>query len=187
MADLIKTDEIKVGQPTVSVETPTVTLKQDENKSFNEQAKELVGALATKEAIEDEELRKELTEKKKKELKSSAETELKKEQESLQEAEYGVYKGIASYAGIKKPLPKRYQKILFTMYMVLLFPFQLIVGSVFCVINFFADCVDGFMSKLSSIAKSAKVLVLSVLTLGGVAFAIYIIINLLQKYNIINI
>ena len=169
------------------IKQPELTFELDKSKTFNEQAKDVVGVLATKDAIEDEELRKELTEKKKKELKSSAETELKKEQENLQEAEYGVYKGIASYAGIKKPLPKRYQKILFTMYMVLLFPFQLIVGSVFCVINFFADCVDGFMSKLSSIAKSAKVLVLSVLTLGGVAFAIYIIINLLQKYNIINI
>ena len=186
MQELTKTEEVKSSNPIVTVETPTVTFKQDETKTFNEQAKEMVGALATKEAIEDESLRKDLTETKKKELKSSAEKELKKEQESLQEAQYGVYQGIATYAGVKKPLPQKYQKILFTMYMILLFPFQLVVGSIFCVINFFADCADAFIGKLSSIAKSEKVLVLSIITLGGVGIAIYIIVNLLQKYNIIS-
>jgi hypothetical protein len=180
MSDIIKVEE------EVAVETPTVIFKSDESKTFNEQAKEMVGALATKEAIEDESLRKDITETKKKELKSSAEKELKKEQENLQEAEYGVYKGIASYAGVKKPLPQRYQKILFTLYMILLFPFQLLVGTVFCVVNFFADCVDNFITKLGSIAKNAKILVLSVLALGGVALTVYIIVTLLQKYNIIS-
>lgn len=167
------------------IKTEDLQFEVDRSKSFNEQAKDIVGAMATKQAIEDKDLQKDITDTKKKELKNNAEKELKKEQESLQEAEYGVYKGIASYAGIKKPLPQKYQKILFFMYMVLLFPFQVTVGSVFCIINYFADCADSFFEKLSSIAKSAKVLVLSMLTLSGIALVIYIVINILQKYNII--
>lgn len=167
------------------IRTEDLQFEVDKNKSFNEQAKDMVGAIATKNAIEDVNLQKDITDTKKKELKNNAEKELKKEQESLQEAEYGVYKGIASYAGIKKPLPQKYQKILFFMYMVLLFPFQVTVGSVFCIVNYFADCADSFFEKLSSITKSAKTLVLSLLVLGSVALAIYIIINLLQKYHII--
>ena len=167
------------------IRTEDLQFEVDRNKSFNEQAKDMVGAIATKNAIEDVNLQKDITDTKKKELKNNAEKELKKEQESLQEAEYGVYKGIASYAGIKKPLPQKYQKILFFMYMVLLFPFQVTVGSVFCIVNYFADCADSFFEKLSSITKSAKTLVLSLLVLGSVALAIYIVINLLQKYHII--
>jgi hypothetical protein len=167
------------------IRTEDLQFEVDKNKSFNEQAKDMVGAIATKKAIEDANLQKDITDTKKKELKNNAEKELKKEQESLQEAEYGVYKGIASYAGIKKPLPQRYQKCLFTMYMLLLFPFQLTVGSVFCIVNFFADCADSFFEKLSSIARSAKILVLSLLVLGAIAFAIYTVVELLQKYHII--
>lgn len=167
------------------IRTDDLQFEVDKSKSFNEQAKDMVGAIATKQAIEDVNLQKDITDTKKKELKNNAEKELKKEQESLQEAEYGVYKGIASYAGIKKPLPQKYQKILFFMYMVLLFPFQVTVGSVFCIVNYFADCADSFFEKLSSITKSAKTLVLSLLVLGSVALAIYIVINLLQKYHII--
>lgn len=170
---------------TNEIKTENLQFEVDKSKSFNEQAKDIVGAIATKQAIEDTNLQKEITDTKKKELKNSAEKELKKEQEELQEAEYGVYKGIASYAGIKKPLPQKYQKILFSMYMILLFPFQLTVGSIFCVVNFFADCADSFFEKLSSITKSAKTLVLSMLTLSGVVLVAYIVINLLQKYNII--
>lgn len=167
------------------IRTEDLQFEVDKSKSFNEQAKDMVGAIATKQAIEDAELQKDITDAKKKELKNNAEKELKKEQESLQEAEYGVYKGIASYAGIKKPLPQKYQKILFFMYMVLLFPFQVTVGSVFCIVNYFADCADSFFEKLSSITKSAKTLVLSLLVLGAIAFAIYIVVNLFQKYHIL--
>ena len=94
------------------IRTEDLQFEVDKSKSFNEQAKDMVGAIATKQAIEDAELQKDITDAKKKELKNNAEKELKKEQESLQEAEYGVCKGIASYAGIKKPLPQKYQKIL---------------------------------------------------------------------------
>ena len=167
------------------IRTEDLQFEVDKSKSFNEQAKDMVGAIATKKAIEDANLQKDITDTKKKELKNNAEKELKKEQESLQEAEFGIYKGIASYAGIKKPLPQKYQKFLFTMYMILLFPFQLTVGSVFCIVNFFADCADSFFEKLSSIARSAKILVLSLLVLGAIALAIYIVINIFQKYHIL--
>ena len=169
--------EIKSPKPTLD--------KNNENKSVTEQAKDYVGYLATEKAVQDESLVNKVTSNKKKELENSSVADLKKEQSNLQEAEFGVYKGIADYAGIKRPLPQKYQKWLFTFYMILLFPFQLTLGSFFCIANYFTDCVDSFISKLSSVAKSAKILVVSVLTLSAIAFTIYIVVNLLQKYNII--
>lgn len=154
----------------------------DKSKPVDEQVKEYVNALAMEKAVQNQELVNKLTEAKKDQLESNAQADLKAEQTNLQRAEYDVYEGIATYAGIKKPLPKKYQRFLFTLYMIALFPFQLVVGTVFCIVNFFADCVDNFMQKMSSIARSARVLVYSCLALLFVAIVIQTIISLSEKY-----
>lgn len=157
----------------------------DPNKPLDTQIKNYVNVVATEKVLRNEKVANDITEAKTQELKLNAEANVKSEQASLQKAEYDVYEGIASYAGIKKPLPKLYQKILFTAYMIFLFPVQLLVGTIFCVLNFFADCVDTFMVKIGSIVKSAKVIVVGSLTIGFIAICITILVKVLQFYNIV--
>lgn len=164
----------------------------DKTKSYTEQAKDLVGVVATKKAIEDEELVDDITETKKDELRTSAEASLKEEQaksktaeRALQEANYGVYEGVATYAGIKKPLPKGMQKVLFAILAAVQIVVLVTIGVPTSIVNIIADCIDSIIKKLSSIAKSARVLVVSLIVLGAVALLAYVVVTVLKNYNII--
>lgn len=169
-----------------------INFQIDTSKSYDEQASELVGVMATQHAINDAELVNDITENKKQELKHNAEAHLKdKKAESkkadikLQEADYGVFSGVATYAGIKKPLPLKMQKILFTILSAIQTLWLLLIGTITSIATITCDCCDSVVKKIGSIAKSARVLVLSALSLGGIALTIYVIISLLQKYNVI--
>ncbi len=164
----------------------------DTSKSFEEQASDLVGVMATQHAINDTGLVSDIAKDKKEELKHKAEANLKdKKAESkkadikLQEADYGVFSGVATYAGIKKPLPLKMQKILFTILSAIQTLWLLFIGTLTSIATITCDCFDSIVKKIGSIAKSARVLVLSALSLGGIALTIYIIISILQKYNVI--
>ena len=171
---------------------PQIKMELDTTKSYGEQAKEAIDFMATKNAIADEQLGDELTQKKKEELKTNAEANLQKERAKakrvdveMQNAEYDSFSGVASYAGIKKPLPKKMQKILFTILASIQTILLIIVSIPTCIVNITADAINSIVEKLSNIAKSARILVLSLLGLGSIAGAVYILSELLQKYNII--
>lgn len=180
-------------QPSIiDTEVPKLKVELDKDKTYTEQAKDLVGVMATQKAIEDEDLVKDITEAKKEELRTGADANLKEEQakaktaeKTLQEANYGVYEGVATYAGVKKPLPKGMQRVLFSILSFFQIVVLILVGTPTSIINILADCVDGIFKKLSSIAKSARVLVVSLLVIGVVALVTYIVITTLQKYSII--
>lgn len=180
-------------QPSIiDTEVPKLKVELDKDKTYTEQAKDLVGVMATQKAIEDEDLVKDITEAKKEELRTGADANLKEEQakaktaeKTLQEANYGVYEGVATYAGVKKPLPKGMQRVLFSILSFFQIVVLILVGTPTSIINILADCVDSIFKKLSSIAKSARVLVVSLLVIGAVALITYIVITTLQKYSII--
>jgi hypothetical protein len=171
---------------------PEFKFEVNPSKEFSEQAKDYVGILATQKAVEDDELVDDITEKKKEELKHDADARLKSEQAEskqadikLQEANYGVYSGVATYAGIKKPLPNKYQGFLFFILIWIQIPILVFFGGITSAINIICDCVNTIVEKLSSIAKSARILVLSLLGLGGIAGVIYLIYRILMFYQII--
>ena len=173
-------------------EPPKLNIKVDEAKSYGEQAKEYVDVLATKNAILDEQLGDKLTEKKKQELETNADTNLKKEkakakmaEAEVQSAEFESYGGVATYAGIKKPLPNKMQKILFTALAFIQMILLLIVSIPTSIINILSDAINSVIDKLSKIAKSARILVLSLVGLGCLGGIIYIVVEILQKYNVI--
>lgn len=180
-------------QPSIiDTEVPKLKVELDKDKTYTEQAKDLVGVMATQKAIKDEDLVKDITEAKKEELRTGADANLKEEQakaktaeKTLQEANYGVYEGVATYAGVKKPLPKGMQRVLFSILSFFQIVVLILVGTPTSIINILADCVDSIFKKLSSIAKSARVLVVSLLVIGAVALVTYIVITTLQKYSII--
>lgn len=169
-----------------------IAFQVDTSKSVSEQAKDAVNFLATKQAVADENLVDEITQAKKQELKEGAQAQLKKERAENkkaevveQEAEYGVFNGVATYAGVKKPLPKKLQKLLFCILAFFQIPFLIIIGIPTSIINILADCIDTIMGKLSSIAKSARILVISLLVLAVIGGLIFLGVHLLKKYNVI--
>lgn len=178
--------------PSFEIEKPEMKVEVDPAKSVVEQAKEFVGALATKNAVEDETLQQALTEKKKEELLHDAAAHLKDEKaesrkadKKLQEANYGVFEGVANYAGIKKPLPDKMQRVLFSILSGIQVIFLILLGLPTSIVNIIADCVNSIVTKLSEISKAAKVLVLSLLTLAGIAAVFYLAYTLLKRYGII--
>ena len=135
MEDLIEQKAKELVEGVTQEQPPQIKMEIDTKKSYGEQAKEAVDFLATKNAIADEKLGDELTQKKKEELKTSAEASLQKEKAKaklaeveIQKAEYGTFEGVATYAGIKKPLPQKYQTILFAILMFAQAPFQILFG-----------------------------------------------------------
>lgn len=174
-----------------SAGTP-VDIEQYAASSFAEKAKDFVGVVATQKAVQDEQLVEDITEKKKEELKENATASLKKEQAESKSAEtllqrslYGVYEGVATYAGIKKPLPQKMQKALFTILATLQTVALIFFGVPTSLITITADCVDVIVKKLSSISKSARWLVLGTL----IAFLAYCValfaVFILRKYGVI--
>ena len=140
--------------------------------------------MAVKQAVEDTELVEDLTEKAKEELKQSATANLKEEKAkskqadiSLQNAEYGVFEGVATYAGIKKPLPKKMQAVLFVILSIIQTVFLIVIGTPVSVINIMADCIDSVVKKLSSIAKSSMWLVLLILIVLVVGIVLIVLEN----------
>jgi Fe2+ transport system protein B len=170
------------------VPKPTISGEIDKSKPLNTQAKEYVNFVATEKAVQDQQLVNELTDKKKQELKSNAEANLKKEQAEnkkadveIQKANFDSYEGVATYAGIQKPLPNKMQKILFTTLSFFQMILLLIISIPTSIINILADSINSIVEKLSNIAKSARVLVLSLITLGGIGGVIYLVYFIINR------
>lgn len=185
MEETVRENEEKIEDfasniPCIKEETPTTI-------------KEAVDFLATKSALSDEHLAEEITNAKKEELKESAIATLKKEKAEnknaeaiLQIANFGVYEGVANYAGIKKPLPKFMQSFLFTFLSVIQTIWLICTGVPTSIIVITADCVDVIVRKLSSIAKSARWCVVVIILLIALYCLFSIGMSLLKSHGILN-
>lgn len=182
----------KVDEAAVAKFKPTIDLKIDGEKAYSEQAKDIVGVKATENALMDEELAKSVTDRKKAELLNYADANLKKEEAEnktadilLQKATYGEYEGVATYAGIKKPLPQKMQNILFAILSAFQTILLILFGLPISAINIIADGVDSIVKKLEMLTKSARRIVLAVIVLGAAYILLLIIKSLLQANGII--
>lgn len=189
---IVEAQEKPKEQSAVEVFKQQVDFKIDTTKSYEEQAKDLIGVKATEKAIEDEDLTKGVTDRKKAEILNHADAHLKKEEAEnkkadtlLQEANYGVYEGVATYAGIKKPLPQKMQNILFAILSAVQTFLLILLGVPISLINILADGVDSVVKKLSTLTKSARWIVLFAI-LAGIIWLIFILVKyFLQKAGII--
>lgn len=182
----------KIDEAAVAKFKPTIDLKIDGEKAYSEQAKDIVGVKATENALMDEELAKSVTDRKKAELLNYADANLKKEEAEnktadilLQKATYGEYEGVATYAGIKKPLPQKMQNILFAILSAFQTILLILFGLPISAINIIADGVDSIVKKLEMLTKSARRIVLAVIILGAAYILLLIIKSLLQANGII--
>jgi hypothetical protein len=147
-----------------------------------EELKKLVHIRSTELAVTDDGLVGDLVGKKKEELKNSADAHLKQEKAEnkkadiqLQEANYGVYSGVANYAGIKKPLPQKMQNILFSILSVFQTIFLIVFGIPISIINMLADGTDSVVKKLCGITKSAMWIVLLCLFVALVVLIVFLV------------
>lgn len=151
--------------------------------NFEEEAKNFVGARATAIAMESEDVQKGVTDRKKAELLNHADAHLKQEEAEnkkadtlLQQANYGVYEGVATYAGIKKPLPHKMQNILFAILSAVQTILLIAFGIPISLINIIADGIDSIVKKLGNITRSARWIVLIALA-AGVGWLVFVIVK----------
>lgn len=189
---VVEAQEKPKEQSAVEAFKQQVEFQVDRTKSYEEQAKDLVGLKATEQAIQDDDLTKGVTDRKKAEILNHADAHLKKEEAEnkkadtlLQEANYGVYEGVATYAGIKKPLPQKMQNILFAILSAVQTILLIAFGIPISLINIIADGVDSIVKKLGNITRSARWIVLIALAAGVVWLILLIVKYFLTKSGII--
>lgn len=189
---VVEAQEKPKEQSAVEAFKQQVEFQVDRTKSYEEQAKDLVGLKATEKAIQDDDLTKGVTDRKKAEILNHADAHLKKEEAEnkkadtlLQEANYGVYEGVATYAGIKKPLPQKMQNILFAILSAVQTILLIAFGIPISLINIIADGVDSIVKKLGNITRSARWIVLIALAAGVVWLILLIVKYFLTKSGII--
>lgn len=165
----------------------------DKTKTVTEQAKDLVGLAATSKAVEDETLVEDITKTKKEELKLAAETSRKEEEvksskteKALQDANYGIYSGIADLIGLKKPLPNRMLKVLMFILMPLLVIYYTVFGFITGIINVTMDCVNAVTERFAAFTKPAKKVIIFFAGLVVLAIIFLVIKFFLNKYGIID-
>jgi hypothetical protein len=172
--DLAAVVEAKARELVASVDNPT-----ENGVTLAEKAKQVVDATAIAAAIQDEQLQDELKARKTTEILARADAETKGEQAksrtadiALQEADFGVYSGVANYAGIKKPLPKKMQNVLFFILGIVQTFFLVLIGVPISIFNMLVDGLDSIVKKLASISKSA--MWISLVALIGIAIMVLI-------------
>lgn len=78
--------------------------------------------------------------------------------------DYGVNNGVAEYAGIKKPLPDKMQKILFAILAVMQTALIVLFCVPFSAVNIVADGLEGVVKKFETLSKPTRVIMLVALT-----------------------
>lgn len=175
--NLAKKEQEKKEQPTerkelsISHEKKSITelsmddvkFKFDENKDYESQAETVVSAMSVVGAVQNEETRKELIEKKGEELKSKADAKAKEASAKATEAETEeqkaqrkLYEAVLENFGIYRHLPRWLMKIV----VALLTPFYLllvvIIGIPTGAVKFLVDCLDGIFVRYEKIERETK-------------------------------
>lgn len=172
-----------------TVKVPALNFELDKTKSFNDQAKDIVGAMATAKAIEDEKLVKNVTAAKKDELTSKAEADAKTEkaknkdaEKKLQESTFGIYEGVASYIGLKRALPEKMLKILMLFIQPMLGLFIFAIGLPIGIIAIIMDGINVLAEKFAQISENAKRIVKALWWIALITIALLVINFLLNKF-----
>lgn len=191
-ANLNQANEIVKQNEVVKV--PILNFELDKTKSFNDQAKDIVGAMATAKAIEDEKLVKDVTAAKKDELTSKAEADAKNEkaknkdaEKKLQESTFGIYEGVASYIGLKRALPEKMLKILMAFIQPMLGLFIFAIGLPIGIIAIIMDGINVLAEKFAQISENAKRIVKALWWIALIAIALLVINFLLNRFFNISI
>lgn len=176
-------DKISVSDIKVSVDT---------SKSMEEQAEDVVGAMATAAAVQDEKTAQELTVKKAEELKSKATKKLTEAQAAeidattrKQEAERKKHEAVLETFGIKKQLPTYLRVILLTILTVPYILLNIIIGIPCGLLKVIIDNIDNVILRYQAVddknKPKLKVTVWILLVFAVLAAAALITLKVLGK------
>ena len=174
-----------------NVDISDVKFSLDKSKSYEEQADDVVGAMATAQAVSDKETVKDITDKKAEELKAKASKKLKDAQAkdidaetSKQEAERKKYEAVLSTFGITKHLPNWLLKIMVFLFSPVFILLTIVIGIPCGIVKVLIDNIDNILVRYESAETTNKpkikvtiwiVLIASVLV--GIAFVVLKILN----------
>lgn len=140
-----------------------IKLKIDESKSMEQQAEDVVGAMATAKAVQDEETAKALTDKKAEELLAKAEAKKKeaktaetKAEVKLQEANRSKNEAVLQTFGINKHLPDWLLKIMVVLFAPIYIVLSFIIGVPCGVIKFLIDDIDNILVTYENAEAQGK-------------------------------
>lgn len=188
---VVAVDETKKSITDLSVSD--IKMHIDENKSMEQQAEDIVGAMATAKAVQDEHTAKELTEKKSEELLAKAEAKKKKaEAESIkaetdkQIEQRKLYEAVLEHFGVKKHLPFWLMVILTTVLSPLYVVMVIFIGTPFAVGKTVMDGLDSLVCRYEAVDEKCKprirksiLVLLIVLVVGAICLTILKVTNVI--------
>lgn len=140
-----------------------IKMKIDNEKDVEAQAKDVVGALATVSAIQDEGVRKEITDKKAEELVHEAEKKANEAKEQainaeteVQKAQRNLYEAVLNTFGIYKHLPRGLMKILVWIFSPIYVALSLIIGLPCGFAKVLIDNLDGIVCRYEKTEDGVK-------------------------------
>lgn len=140
-----------------------VKFELDRSKSYDQQAEDVVNAMATARAVADEKVAKDLTEHKAEELRFKSEAKSKqaeadsvKAETSKQEAERLLYEGVLTTFGITKHLPQWLMKIMVTVLSPIYVLLTLLIGVPFGLVKTIIDNADNVLCRYENVDEKVK-------------------------------
>lgn len=170
-----------------------IRLKLDTDKSYTEQAEDVVGMMATAKAISDENTQEQLAQHKKEELVDKATAKVKKAKEEVvkaetevQKAEKEAYEGILETFGFFKHLPHWLTKIIVGA----LTPFFILIGFIIGIpcgfVKILIDNIDGIICRYQRAEDTSKPKIkITVIILFVFAVLVSICLTILKCLHII--
>ena len=135
----------------------------DNAKSIEQQAEDVVGAMATASAVHDEQTAKELTEKKAEELKAVAEAKKKRAQTeqtkavvAQQEANHSRNETVLQTFGVTKALPDVLLKIMVILFSPIYILLTILIGIPCGIVKVLIDNIDNILVRYESADEKIK-------------------------------
>lgn len=165
----------------------------DANKSFDEQAEDVAGALATARALAKEEIAGELTHNKAEELVGKAKAKASKAKQQaieaeteVQKAERDLYEAVLNTFGIYKHLPRWLMKILVMVLSPLYTVLTFLIGLPCGIVKIVIDNLDGIVCRYEQTEKGLKAKIKTVLwILLIISVTIALCVTLLKCFKVI--
>lgn len=140
-----------------------IKIKLDDHKSIESQAEDVVGAMVTASAINDDKVKEALTNKKAEELVNRAEEKASKAktqsinaETELQKAERDLYEAVLNTFGIYKHLPRGLMKTLVWIFSPLFVIISLLIGIPCGFVKIIIDNLDGIICRYDKTGDGVK-------------------------------
>lgn len=169
-----------------AISVSDIRIHLDDNKSIEAQAEDVVGAMVTANAINDQSVKSTLTDKKAEELVNKANEKATKAKKvaidaetELQKAERDLYEAVLNTFGIYKHLPRGLMKILVWIFSPLYIFISLLIGLPCGFVKIIIDNLDGIVCRYDKTGDGVKPkikvifwIILALLVVGAICLTV---------------